>query len=341
MRIWMDALTPKQLLLFSKLSSIVKKEMGVEILLTSRETSEIKRMSSLLEERINLVGFHGKTKEEKLYADISRMSELLKLVKDFSPDFLVSYPSPSAIRIAFGLGIKTIIYSDTPHAFHAHMLTIPLSDYLIFSSFISKEKFLRYIPRMGKTKIVKYNGVEELAWVADFSPDPKTIENLGLMPYQYFLVRPPEIFASYYSWSEERFSDLVKVLAEVSSVVVIPRYEEDENKYRGRNILIIEKPVLGLNLEYYSIATISGGGTMSREASLLGVPSISLFPLKLDVDYGLRKMGFPIFRATSPSEAMELIKEIISGKIKRNQDSLINRLEHPSEPLMKILKGEL
>ncbi|MGB9725136.1 MAG: DUF354 domain-containing protein [Fervidicoccaceae archaeon] len=342
MRIWMDALTPKQLLLFSKLSLILERELRAEILLTSRETAEIKKMNYLLGGKAKLIGLHGRTKDEKLRYDIARMAELLDLVKNFSPDMLVSYPSPSAVRIAFGLGIKTIIYSDTPHAFHAHMLTVPLSDYLIFSSFICKEKFLRYIPSSGKTRTVKYRGVDELAWVTDFSPNPKTLSDFGLKPYDYFLVRPPEIFASYYRWSKDSFSELLKNLAEISNVALIPRYEDDIYRYSGKNIIVIDGPVFGLDLEYFSIATVSGGGTMSREASLLGVPSITLFPLKIDVDSGLREMGFPIFRASSPDETLKIIERVIVGEMRRGDfNDLIKKLEHPVEPLKKILRGEI
>jgi len=341
MRIWMDALTPKQLLLFNSLAAIAEKEEKAEVLLTTRETAEIKRMNSLLGEKARLIGFHGKNKYEKIISDALRMAELAKTVRDFSPDVLVSYPSPSAVRVAFGLGTKTVIYSDTPHAFHVHMLTVPLSDYLIFSSFIERDKFMKFVPRGGYTRIVKYRGVDEVAWVRGFQPNPNSVKRLGLEPYRYFLVRPPEIYASYYKWRHDDFFRFVKDLSKISNVALVPRYDDDAARYSGSNVVVVEAPILGLDLEYYSIATISGGGTMSREAALLGVPSITLFPLKLDVDYSLRRLGFPIFRAHSPDEAMKLVEDIVAGNIKRGAEDILDKLEHPFEPLRKILRGEL
>ncbi|MEM0020802.1 MAG: DUF354 domain-containing protein [Fervidicoccaceae archaeon] len=340
MRIWMDALTPKQLLLFSKLASILESDMGAEVMITARKTEEIFRINSLLGNKAILVGTHGRTKFDKLLRDIERMKDLVGLIRDFSPDYLVSYPSPSSVRIAFGLSSKIVLYSDTPHAAHVHLLTVPLSNYLIFSSFIEKGKFLPYVPRGSRTFLLRYKGVEELAWVNGYSPSESSVKRLGLEPYSYVLVRPPEIFASYYSWGFEDFKNLIKELAKKVRVVLVPRYEDDSERYKGTNIEVIGEPMLGLDLEYYSIATISGGGTMSREASLLGVPSISLFPLKLDVDSGLRELGFPLYRALSSKDALRFIYDVMEGNIKRKKIEASKILEHPVIPLKKVLLGD-
>ncbi len=334
-------MTPKQLLLFNSLSSYIEKTLGAKTLVTARDTGEMRRLNSILGEKAKFVGTYGKNKKEKLTAEAERIIELAELVDSFSPDYLVSYPSPSAVRVAFGLGIKTVIYSDTPHAFHVHALTIPLSDYFIFSSFIDKIKFERFITKGGWTRIFRYKGVEELAWVEGYTPNEEKVRKYGLEPYKYFLVRPPEIFASYYGWGTEGFKRIVKRLSENSKVALIPRYDDDALRYNDLNVEIISEPVLGLDLEYYSIATVSGGGTMSREAALLGVPSVTLFPLKIDVDAGLRSLGFPIYRATSYEEAMKIINGILTGSIKRVSESAAGKLEHPAIPLQKILEGDI
>jgi uncharacterized protein len=47
--------------------------------------------------------------------------------------------------------------------------------------------------------------------------------------------------------------------------------------FNERKMLILDKPVNGLDLLYHSDLVIGGGGTMNREAAVLGVPVISIF----------------------------------------------------------------
>ena len=67
--------------------------------------------------KLIFVGKHGGgDKESKLSASIDRLEKLSSKIKKFEPDIVISFGSPEAARISFGLGIKHIMFCDSPHA---------------------------------------------------------------------------------------------------------------------------------------------------------------------------------------------------------------------------------
>ena len=79
-----------------------------ELLCTSREYNEVSKLSKIRHFDLIFVGKHGGSdKKSKLKASIERIEKLSKKIKRFEPDLVISYGSPEAARISFGLGIDT------------------------------------------------------------------------------------------------------------------------------------------------------------------------------------------------------------------------------------------
>ena len=124
MKIWIDILTPKQLLF----SEPIVEKLGKNntILCTSRNYGEITKLAKIRNFDLVIIGKHGgKNKESKLNASLDRMSKLTERIQKFSPDVTISFCSPEAARISFGLGIKHLAFCDSPHADAVMRLTIP------------------------------------------------------------------------------------------------------------------------------------------------------------------------------------------------------------------------
>jgi predicted glycosyltransferase len=115
LKIWIDILTPKQLL-FSEF--IIKKlSKNNEIICTSRSYNEVSKLSQIRKFNVIFVGKHGGGwKSTKFNAHLDRMKKLSPLITKFSPDLTISFCSPEAARISFGLGIKHVAFCDSPHA---------------------------------------------------------------------------------------------------------------------------------------------------------------------------------------------------------------------------------
>lgn len=339
--IWLDASTPKRSLLSAVLSRLLRSE-GYETIITVRSYDYSIKVLEDLGEPYVAVGVHGGgSLRGKLIADIGRMVDLEVVVEEFSPKVLISYPSPPAARVAFGLGIPYIALGDTPHGIAMNRLSYPLASVVIASEFIADE-IERFVLK-DFTVMETFRGIDEVLWVREYKPNPANVEKLGLNPFTYIVFRPEEFKAHYYSRIE---SSLVLKLAEKASSlgytpVIIPRYKEHEAQAsKVENAIILDKPFYGPDLEYYSIAVVTGGITMAREAALLGAPGITLFDRVIGIDAALSKMGFPIYYAGNYEEAERLLTSIARDPQKYRVDTrkLLEDLESPWPLIVKWVR---
>lgn len=199
MKVWLDVLTPKQAFLASCIIKSME-SLGYSAVVTARDydfTLSVLERNGITATVVGRYG--GNALYGKLMADIKRMAKLAGIIAKERPDALVCYPNPAAARVAFGLGIKTIILSDSPHSQPASRLSIPLADVLVHSEFIPREKFRIYV-LTSFTKVVTYRGVDEVAWLKGFKPATAVLKELGLEPLSYIVIRPEESMAAYYRW---------------------------------------------------------------------------------------------------------------------------------------------
>lgn len=154
--------------------------------------------------------------------------------------------------------------------------------------------------KLPRAKRRKYPGIKEELYVREFRPDvcfrDDFIEPHSVLEPSFFgkdsvlaVLRPPAMTANYHSEkSDVLFGDLLRFLLNSPEVftVVVPRTREHSDHIaaqlrampnkRGSWTVIIQA-VDGLQLAFASDLLISGGGTMNREAALLGVPVYSIF----------------------------------------------------------------
>lgn len=338
--VWIDALTPKQLLLgYGILVELSKKNFSH--VLTTRKGSYVDYITRRLGIKPLVVGEYGKTLAEKLLRDLERSRELATVRDVVETGVLVSYPSPSAVRTAFGLSKKIIILTDTPHATHAHRLTVPLADVVVSSSFMEPGELDKYTLRYF-TRTLTFAGVDELAWINRIKPNAKIAGELGLEE-EYIIARPPERYASYFPeyGGNLDFRMLVQELSKYHQVVIIPRYDDDIKVYKGiKNVLIVES-TLTLDLLPKAKLVVTGGATMAREAALLGVPSIYTFYTEMSVNKRLRELGFPIFHARTLENALRLARSLVEREVKHNVEKLRKKLEDPVPLVVKLVSGFL
>jgi predicted glycosyltransferase len=336
--VWLDALTPKQARLAAVFADALE-EMGHRAVVTCRDYDYTVSTLRMHGRRPIVVGRHGGAGlRGKLRADAERILGLLDALGE-TPDALVSYPSPSAVRTAFGLGIPVVLFNDTPHAEAACRLACPLASVLVYSEFIPRGEMERYVLR-SFTRTRRYRGVEELAWILRTRPDPRVPESLGLEPSGYVVVRPEERKASYYGGGPDVTSLALRLAARGVRVVFLPRYRDQAERVRGvEKIIVPREAVEGVSLEYYAAAVVTGGGTMAREAALLGVPGINLFPGRIHVDEALASMGFPYYKPGSLEEAEALALRFAENPERTDTRSLLRGLEDPAIVMIEEVEG--
>jgi predicted glycosyltransferase len=149
---------------------------------------------------------------------------------------------------------------------------------------------------LSKNKCQKYPGIKEELYVRSFAPTPDfRAKFLAGHNCQHArdktlaVVRPPATTANYHSAkSENLFDNVLHLLLNAPNVftVIVPRTNDQKTAIRTQienmpdvlpRVLILEEAVNGLDLAFASDLLISGGGTMNREAVLLGIPVYSIF----------------------------------------------------------------
>ena len=128
-----------------------------------------------------------------------------------------------------------------------------------------------------------FEGFKEEIYLADFTPDGGLRSRLGIPDSDVLaVVRPPSRTAHYHdAASEAILGVLARRIAAAPNVRAIwlrrDPTETVPDSARAANILIPDAPLDGLSLLAAADLAISGGGTMNREAALLGTPAYSIF----------------------------------------------------------------
>jgi predicted glycosyltransferase len=288
MKIFIDILTPKQCMLFAKLSERLRRD-GHKITFATREYREVNELLEIKGISAQVVGKHGGGNlHDKLEASAQRTLELSSFVAELQPDVAVSFASPETSRVAFGLGIPHVCLNDSPHSEAVARLTVPLVTLLITPRFVPKNAWTRF--GIESDKIVQYNAIDPWIWLKDFKPDKNILRRLGLETTKPIVVfRAEESFASYLlgvAPESPSWTLLLESLFESGSrfqAVIIPRYDAQVahlTKEYGNRAAICKSAIDAPSLLAYSSVFVGGGGTMTAEAALLGVPTFSCYPGK-------------------------------------------------------------
>ncbi|HEX2487681.1 MAG TPA: DUF354 domain-containing protein [Nitrososphaeraceae archaeon] len=328
MRIWFDILTPKQIMFFKYFVDTLKED-DHEILCTGRDYREAKELAKIKKLDIHTIGKHGgDNKFEKLYTSTERAFLLSSVINSFNPDLTVSFSSPEASRVAFGLGIKHYIFNDSPHATAVAKLTVPLADRL-FSPWVIP---LREWTKLGfeKDRITQYKALDPIVWIKKELQFNGTHEILKMQKKlkidntkQTILIRPEEIKASYITDKNVKSSiglidEVVKQFSDEYNILILARYLDQVDFYKYRfekrgGTKIIETVTDGTILLKLADLFVGAGGTMSAEAALMGKPVISITPINFYVEKYLIKMGL-IKKVKNSFTLTKYIKNILSQR---------------------------
>jgi len=268
------------------------REKGVEVILTARDHSQTIELLDLagLAGTYQVVGRHyGKNRINKVQGLVRRAAQLFSYIRKRKISVAISHGSRSMVLAASGLRIPVITMYD--YEFTETKIFNRFSDRVLVPDRIP-DSVLAEIG-LPKKKLKKYPGIKEELYVRSFEPSGDfhkrfAAEHNFSVEAILAVLRPPATTANYHSEkSEVLLDDILHFLINAEGVVtiIVPRTsaQADDLKKRinkipesGRSV-VLDKAVVGLELAAASDLLISGGGTMNREAALLGVPVYSIF----------------------------------------------------------------
>lgn len=312
-----------------------------KILCTSRNYSQVVDLAKLKHVGLLIIGKHGGSgRKDKLKASAKRVDHLTDIISKFSPDLIISFCSPEASRVAFGLGIKHIVFSDSPHAEAVMKLALPFAQKLLIPWIIPKKEFVKY--GVSKSNIIQYKAIDAAAIVKNDS-DVKPIVVNGHK--KTIVIRLEESSAAYvlgktsisnsiiYKFSQER---------EKYNVIVLARYKPQIKNLRkefGNKVRIMNKVIDGKSLLSVTDLFIGSGGTMTAESALMGIPTISYDAVPNYIEKYLVKIGL-VKRETNPRNILQVARKmLIEGpKNKEKAQKILDSMEDPFSKLMSVIK---
>lgn len=270
------------------------REKGVEVLVTARRHSQTTELLELagLGGTYYVVGRHyGKSKVKKVLGMISRTWDLLFVCK-LDIAIALSHGSRSMVFAALAPTppIPTVTMYD--YEFTETRIFNKLSEVVLVPDAIPDDVLDEIGLPLKKRR--KYPGIKEELYVRSFLPTPnfreRFAEEHGFSSDAVIaILRPPASTANYYARKSDVLLDGVLhflLHAPGGITVVVPRTGEQATEIQRliddipgaeSRCVILRKAVDGLELAAASDLLISGGGTMNREAALLGVPVYSIF----------------------------------------------------------------
>jgi uncharacterized protein len=256
---------------------------GVRVILTARDFAQTKQLVEDAGLEATIIGAEaGDNSLKKTAMLLLRAVRLGILLLTEKIDLAVGHGSRGLLLASKILLVRSLILYDYEGA--NVRLFNKLANWVMTPEIIPESKLA--VLGLPIQRSLRYPGLKEEVYVAEFTPDPSFASSLRLQLGKTIVtVRPPSHTAHYKSdKSFQLFEGIMARLATRSDVQVLitPRSERQSDEIRSRpwfndKIALIDKPVNGLDLLYHSDLVIGGGGTMNREAAVLGVPVVSIF----------------------------------------------------------------
>ena len=275
MRIWLDMANSPHPVLLGPVARDLEAR-GHELFVTTRDHAQTRDLTLLTWPNATVVGGESPTSRgAKARAIASRIVGLRVVLAPINVDAAVSLGSYAQIVAARSLGIPALTLMDYEYQ-PANHLSFRLACRVVVPSVFPDERLRRYGASLKR--VAKFYGFKEELYLdeVDADADPVELENGRSLA----VFRPPPEGALYHQQGNPLFDLVLRhaIECEKVQVVVLPRMVRQRSRYtKMAGVKAPEDAVDGLALLRSADIFVGAGGTMSREAALLGVRAYTTF----------------------------------------------------------------
>jgi predicted glycosyltransferase len=301
--IWIDFSTAPDPVFFRPLAQRFAAR-GHPVWATARRYGETAAIAERCGFDAEVVGEHGGRGTMAKAVAIGRRSALLaRLARSRRPAVALSFNSYAQAVAARLSGVPFVTVTDYEYQ-PANHLAFRLADKVMVPDGFSTAMLRRQgaTPASGDgDRVVVFPGLKEHVSMLDFSPDPDfpaCLRALGVdTDGVVATVRPPATSSLYHRFANDWFYGLLDHIARQPgvSVVALPRYPAQEARIHAlghANVTVPTQVLDGRDLVYRSDLVVSAGGSMNREAVVLGTPAYTAFAGRMaGVDRNLIRQG--------------------------------------------------
>jgi predicted glycosyltransferase len=297
MRAWIDLANCPHVLLFAPLIRRLE-ERGHDVVLTARDHAQTVELARERWPRVEVIGGSspkGRTRKAATMAERAR--QLVRWARAERPDLALCHNSYGQLIAARALGIRSLNAMDFEHQ-PLNNLSFRLADRLLLPAALLRSGVRRQGASPRKTRY--YDGLKEELYLGDFEPDADVPPSVGFDRGRWEILvvgRTPPSRAIYHRFGNPLFLDALRSVGrhEGALCVVLARFPEERAalcELGLPNLVVPRRAVDSRSLMYAADLVLGGGGTMTREAALLGVPTYTLFAGKPPaVDLWLEQRG--------------------------------------------------
>ena len=250
-------------------------------MVTAREYGQTLGILDRLGIPYTAVGSHGGASAlGKGRALAERSSQLARLVWQRRPQLALAHGSVDLAVVSSLFRIASAQMQDYEFAGWQRQIAFRAASKVLMPDSIPLERLKKIGAK--ERKLVRYPGLKEEDYLADFAPDAAVLDELGLDREKVVVVvRPPPETSEYHARNDV-YGESIRYLAQADSVqaVVIPRTERQGKEVRemgAANLIVPERAIDAQSLIAFADLVVSAGGTMNREAVALGTPVFTTF----------------------------------------------------------------
>jgi uncharacterized protein len=331
MKVWVDMTASAHVLVFRPLIQLLRRR-GDEVEITARDYAQTLQLLGLHGLEAEVVGRHGgRSRVGKARSLASRLHALKKWARPQSFDLALAHGSHELTLTARRLGVPSATTHDYEFATLQHQLGMRAASKVVVPEAIPDERLAKL--GVKPPKLLRYPGLKEEYYLADFEPDRSVLDRLGVDRSRILVVlRPPPDVSLYHRHSNPLFPQTLDYLGAHDEVqaVVLPRTEEQRDFVRKLDlpsVIVPEQAVDAQSLIALADVVVSAGGTMNREAAALGVPVYTTYGGRLGgVDEELIREGR--LKPLTDPRALELRKRdgFSSERVRRDPAVLLDLL---------------
>jgi uncharacterized protein len=329
-RIWVDVTNTAHVVVLRPLVELLERS-GHDVTITARPLSHtLELLDDWGHPYVALGRYGGANRVGKARAATGRAAQMLRFGRGRGFDRALAHGStdlPIASRL---LGIPNTTMFDYEWAVLQHHLNGRLATRVLVPEAIPADRLSRY--GMRPPKLVHYPGLKEEYYLHDFEPDPRVLDDLGVDRDRILcVVRTAPSYALYLGGSENPLlPPLLRRLSqrEDAQTVVLPRTPEQAGAIAALElpgVVVARRAVDARSLVAFADALVSAGGTMNREAAVLGTPVWSIFEGRLGaVDERLLREGR--LRVLDRPEAVTLTRkpqDTVAARVRRDPADLL------------------
>jgi uncharacterized protein len=282
MKVWIDLSNSPHAPLFAPISKRLRSD-GHEILVTARDNAQTVELARRDWEDISVIG--GRSHNGRLAkgrAMLQRVADLAEWARRTRPDIALSHNSYGQIVAARRLGIRAVTAMDYEHQ-PANHLAFRLADRILLPAAMRDVPLRRQGASPGKARF--YDGLKEEIYLGDFEPSSDVLGEAGGRRAEgdiLVVARTPPTGALYHRSDNPLFGQILELAGGRPDVICVAlcRHPEQRRELAGlglENLVVPERAVDARSLLYTADLVVGAGGTMTREAALLGVPTVSIF----------------------------------------------------------------